>query len=152
MTARRRRRKRLANSSTSVGCSTSQTVGEDEGDVLGITGDEPAMSDTTRSVRSTMSRSRKFVSLGLFIIDEFAFADAAGKPNGRSLSPQECAPFIRRFIPRSSSAFCLQNFADWRRRHLCHHWRPRVVRVSHFLAPRRMTIVMPAGYVLLLLF
>ena len=37
---------------------------------------------------TTMSGSRKFVSLGMFIIDEFAFMDAAGKPTGRSLSPQ----------------------------------------------------------------
>ncbi|KAI0002985.1 Ribokinase-like protein [Russula compacta] len=35
-----------------------------------------------------MSGTRKFVSLGLFIIDEFAFMDAAGKPTGRTLSPQ----------------------------------------------------------------
>ena len=46
-----------------------------------------------------MSRSRKFVSLGLFIIDEFAFADATGKPTGRSLSSQE------RVFLRSSSPF-----------------------------------------------
>jgi hypothetical protein len=78
-----------------VGCSTSQTVGDDED--KGITGDEPAMTDTTRlssTAISTMSTTRKFVSLGMFIIDEFAFADAAGKPNGRSLSPQESGVFL----------------------------------------------------------
>ncbi|KAH8999376.1 Ribokinase-like protein [Lactarius akahatsu] len=36
-----------------------------------------------------MSRSRKFVSLGMFIIDEFAFLDYAGNPTGRALDPQE---------------------------------------------------------------
>lgn len=36
-----------------------------------------------------MSETRNFVSLGMFIIDEFAFLDAAGKPTGRALSPQE---------------------------------------------------------------
>lgn len=51
---------------------------------------------------NTSTTTRKFVSLGMFIIDEFAFADAAGKPNGRSLSPQEsalihpCSYFVRR--------------------------------------------------------
>ena len=98
MTARRRRRERLANSSTNVGCSTSQTVGDDEDDE-GITGN-----DRHTLCCPTMSRSRKFVSLGLFIIDEFAFADAAGKPNGRSLSPQERV-FSSFIIPRSSGLF-----------------------------------------------
>jgi hypothetical protein len=46
---------------------------------------------------STTTTRRKFVSLGMFIIDEFAFADAAGKPDGRSLSPQ-----VLGFIPRCS--------------------------------------------------
>ena len=77
-------RERLANSSTSVGCSTSQTVGDED---EGITGKDRHTLCST--VTPSMSRSRKFVSLGLFIIDEFAFADAAGKPNGLSLSPQE---------------------------------------------------------------
>ncbi len=36
-----------------------------------------------------MSGSRKFVSLGMFIIDEFAFLDHAGNPTGRALDPQE---------------------------------------------------------------
>ncbi|KAI0303136.1 Ribokinase-like protein [Russula brevipes] len=36
-----------------------------------------------------MSGTRKFVSLGMFIIDEFAFLDAEGHPTGRTLSPQE---------------------------------------------------------------
>ncbi|KAI9466751.1 Ribokinase-like protein [Lactarius psammicola] len=36
-----------------------------------------------------MSESRKFVSLGMFIIDEFAFLDHAGNPTGRALDPQE---------------------------------------------------------------
>jgi len=40
-----------------------------------------------------MSRSRKFVSLGLFIIDEFAFADVTGKQTGLSLPPQESVFF-----------------------------------------------------------
>jgi hypothetical protein len=36
-----------------------------------------------------MSGPRKFVSLGMFIIDEFAFLDHAGNPTGRTLEPQE---------------------------------------------------------------
>ncbi|KAI0269250.1 hypothetical protein BC834DRAFT_865496 [Gloeopeniophorella convolvens] len=32
--------------------------------------------------------TRHFVSLGMFIIDEFAFLDHAGRPTGRSLAPQ----------------------------------------------------------------
>ena len=62
------------------------------------------MSDShTHTHLSTMSttRTRKFVSLGLFIIDEFAFADAAGKPTGRSLSPQGWVSFI---TPRPSTS------------------------------------------------
>ncbi|KAI0254290.1 Ribokinase-like protein [Lactifluus subvellereus] len=39
-----------------------------------------------------MSGTRNFVSLGMFIIDEFAFLDAAGKPTGRTLPPQEQLP------------------------------------------------------------
>ncbi len=35
-----------------------------------------------------MSETRKLVTLGMFIIDEFAFLDAAGKQTGRTLSPQ----------------------------------------------------------------
>jgi hypothetical protein len=36
-----------------------------------------------------MSAPRKLVTLGMFIIDEFSFLDAAGKPTGHTLSPQE---------------------------------------------------------------
>ena len=36
-----------------------------------------------------MSEPRKLVTLGMFIIDEFSFLDAAGKPTGRNLSAQE---------------------------------------------------------------
>ncbi|KAH9978057.1 Ribokinase-like protein [Lactifluus volemus] len=39
-----------------------------------------------------MSGTKNFVSLGMFIIDEFAFLDAAGKPTGRILPPQEQFP------------------------------------------------------------
>lgn len=42
---------------------------------------------------ATMSGSRKFVSLGMFIIDEVAFADAAGKPTDQSIPPQG-GPFL----------------------------------------------------------
>ena len=58
------------------------------------------------TVTPTMSRSRKFVSLGMFIIDEFAFADAAGKPTDLSLSPQESvfsSPAHPRLICRSTT-------------------------------------------------
>ena len=34
------------------------------------------------------SKNRAFVSLGMFIIDEFSFADEDGKPTGRTLAPQ----------------------------------------------------------------
>lgn len=36
-----------------------------------------------------MSGPRKFVSLGMFIIDEFVFLDHAGNPTSRTLEPQE---------------------------------------------------------------
>jgi hypothetical protein len=61
----------------------------------GITGNDRSVRDVRSLLLSavrcplTMSGSRKFVSLGMFIIDEFAFADASGTPTGRSLSPQE---------------------------------------------------------------
>jgi hypothetical protein len=42
-----------------------------------------------------MSGTKNFVSLGMFIIDEFAFLDAAGKPTGRTLPPQEQFPLPR---------------------------------------------------------
>jgi hypothetical protein len=32
---------------------------------------------------------KSFVTLGLFIIDEFAFMDEHGQPTGRVLEPQE---------------------------------------------------------------
>ncbi|KAI0301807.1 Ribokinase-like protein [Multifurca ochricompacta] len=41
-----------------------------------------------------MSGTRKFVSLGMFIIDEFTFLDVTGKPTGRTLSPQEDLFFL----------------------------------------------------------
>ncbi len=34
------------------------------------------------------SEHRAFVSLGMFIIDEFSFADEDGKPTGKTLAPQ----------------------------------------------------------------
>ena len=56
-----------------------------------------------------MSEPRKLVTLGMFIIDEFSFLDAAGKPTaGHTLSPQERAhlpicsrspAYILRFSP-----------------------------------------------------
>ena len=36
-----------------------------------------------------MSEVRKLVTLGMFIIDEFAFLDTTGWPTGRTLPPQE---------------------------------------------------------------
>lgn len=36
-----------------------------------------------------MAGPRKFVTLGMFIIDEFAFLDHAGNPTGQALEPQE---------------------------------------------------------------
>lgn len=42
-----------------------------------------------------MSEARKLVTLGMFIVDEFAFLDTTGKPTGRTLSPQE------EYTPRS---------------------------------------------------
>lgn len=31
---------------------------------------------------------RDFVSIGMFIIDEFSFADEDGKPTGKTMAPQ----------------------------------------------------------------
>jgi hypothetical protein len=39
-----------------------------------------------------MSGTRNFVSLGMFIIDEFVFLDASGEPIARTLPPQEQFP------------------------------------------------------------
>jgi hypothetical protein len=113
-------------------------VGDDEYEDEGMAGNDRHI--TLRP--TTMSRSRKFASLGLFIIDEFAFTDAAGKPTGLSLSPQERAfPIYPRSSPLIRLIFVAQlQLPDWRRRHLCYHRRSRVVRVSH--CPRRVD--MPA--------
>jgi hypothetical protein len=46
-----------------------------------------------------MSEVRKLVTLGMFIIDEFAFLDTTGKPTGRTLPPQE--EYTPRFCTRS---------------------------------------------------
>jgi hypothetical protein len=91
-----------------VGCSTSQTVVVVVVEGM-ITGNDRYNTLCPTTPTPTMSRSRKFVSLGLFIIDEFAFADATGKPTGLSLSPQERPVSIP---PRfeSSPAYLSLNF------------------------------------------
>lgn len=38
--------------------------------------------------------SRKFVTLGMFIIDDFLYLDAAGEPTGKTTPPQ-----VRGFMP-----------------------------------------------------
>jgi len=40
-------------------------------------------------VLATMDSPKSFVTLGMFIIDDFLFADEEGKPNGRTTPPQE---------------------------------------------------------------
>jgi hypothetical protein len=117
----RRRKRRLASSSRDVGWSTSQTVGE----AAILTGNDRCPS----LLIVAMSGSRKFVSLGMFIIDEFAFADAAGKPTGCSLSPQERVLFFTPVHTRAPSGLFVHfSTSDWWGRHLCRHWRTRVVR------------------------
>jgi hypothetical protein len=49
-----------------------------------------------------MSGTRNFVSLGMFIIDEFVFLDASGKPIDRTLPPQEQFPPLHAFTRLSS--------------------------------------------------
>lgn len=71
-----------------------------------------------------MSEARKLVTLGMFIIDEFAFLDTTGKPTGRTLSPQE--EYTSRSCTRSP--LILLSPSDWGRRHLCQHWRSHLVR------------------------
>ena len=38
---------------------------------------------------SCTTQSPSFVTLGMFIIDEFSFLDKEGLPTGRSIAPQE---------------------------------------------------------------
>ena len=45
-----------------------------------------------------MSAKPHFVTLGMFIIDEFSYLDEDGGPSGKSSGPQES------LIPRSASA------------------------------------------------
>lgn len=37
---------------------------------------------------SSPNNTREFVSLGMFIIDEFTFVDEKGEPTGQTLPPQ----------------------------------------------------------------
>jgi hypothetical protein len=72
---------------------------------------------------------RQFVSLGMFIVDEFLFEDEDGNPTGRNLDPQ--VSLCRRSgdnPPRNPSACSLLIFpsgfgvdVDWRWRNLCCH-------------------------------
>ncbi|KAF5370016.1 hypothetical protein D9758_001261 [Tetrapyrgos nigripes] len=58
-----------------------------------------------------MSGSRAFVTLGMFIIDEFTYADENGEPTGKTSSSQE----------------------NWWRRHLCNGWSTDLVRLISFV-------------------
>jgi hypothetical protein len=87
-----------------------------------------------------MSEARKLVTLGLFIIDEFAFLDTTGKPTGRRLSPQEeYTSLIGHVLARLSQAI-LFSASDWRRWHLCQRWRSHLVR---FRIPLRNVVFLP---------
>lgn len=44
---------------------------------------------------ATDPRSPDFVTLGMFIIDEFSFADEDGKPTGKVVPAQECIPVVQ---------------------------------------------------------
>lgn len=57
--------------------------------------------------------SKAFVTLGMFIIDEFSFRDENGIPTGRTLPPQESNDNILLTLSN------LLDFTDWRRRNLC---------------------------------
>jgi hypothetical protein len=89
-----------------------------------------------------MSEPRKLVTLGMFIIDEFSFLDAAGEPTGRTLSPQEgSTPRFALACTRPLTSF-LFSTSDWRR-YLYQHRRPHLVRFCFHPSKRDVS---PVGW------
>ena len=63
-----------------------------------------------------------FATLGMFIIDDFSFMDADGRPTGRTVDPQECRSHF------TASLWLIRNlFVDWGRWDVCLHRGPHMV-------------------------
>ena len=55
-----------------------------------------------------MSSPLHFVTLGMFIIDDFSFSDENGVPTGRKVPPQERPSFLRLYDLRLNPGITLQ--------------------------------------------
>jgi hypothetical protein len=55
-----------------------------------------------------MSASRHFVTLGMFVVDEFSYLDEDRRPTGKSLDPQERLVYHILVLTRSLFEMCDQ--------------------------------------------
>lgn len=74
---------------------------------------------------SSTDDTREFVSLGMFIIDEFTFVDDKGEPTGQTLPPQVRALSICSIRIYNSQTSLRRS--DWRWRYLRRHRRTYMV-------------------------